>query len=451
MLSLASLLHVLFLSVVVVGLRYRYRKEPLATLFIPAFFFKALATIAYGWLYIVHYGGQGDSVNYFNDAYRLAVLAYEDPKIYGQIFLYNQFYPLPALSTGNLWDQPRAFTIVKIISLVNLFTLNEYWLTSLYFSFFSFWGMWKLANVLSTRFPKTQMAAAISFLFFPSVLLWSSGLSKESLVMASICFALAKLLKMEKVSIHAWKPWLVALLIWAVAIYLIWLVKFYYLAALLPCVISYYAVGFLYKKLGKKVPFKRISPLAGQLVLLLICLITLFVVALFLHPVLSPSYFMYAVVYNHNVTYIFSQPEDLIHYSTWGGRGYINLDVTLSNFLYNSPKAFFSALFRPFLWEVGDNKLKLVSGLENLFISIASLYAWIFLASRAKNRKGAPWLLIITTLLYVSVLYTLLALASPNFGSLARYKVAGAPFYIYLILIPIFGQLQASLPWVFRN
>jgi hypothetical protein len=43
-------------------------------------------------------------------------------------------------------------------------------------------------------------------------------------------------------------------------------------------------------------------------------------------------------------------------------------------------------------------------------------------------------LLITAVVLYIVLLAALLALSSPNFGALSRYKVAFVPFFVYLLL-----------------
>jgi hypothetical protein len=45
----------------------------------------------------------------------------------------------------------------------------------------SFFSAWKLTNVLVEYFPSTKVAAIIAFLFFPSVVFWSSESSRKAL------------------------------------------------------------------------------------------------------------------------------------------------------------------------------------------------------------------------------------------------------------------------------
>ncbi len=50
---------------------------------------------------------------------------------------------------------------------------------------------------------------------------------------------------------------------------------------------------------------------------------------------------------------------------------------------------------------------------------------------------------LLALLLYTVLLATLLALSSPNFGTLLRYKVGFLPFLAYLLLIHPLGQWEA--------
>jgi hypothetical protein len=51
-----------------------------------------------------------------------------------------------------------------------------------------------------------------------------------------------------------------------------------------------------------------------------------------------------------------------------------------------------------------------------------------------KGMNARYVLLITAVVLYTILLAALLALSSPNFGALSRYKVAFVPFFVYLLL-----------------
>lgn len=436
------IIHSILLALGAVYLKNRYKQTPLHSFFLPGLCLKILAGVVYGWLYVFYYGGIGDSLNYFKDAALFTSLAYQSPQDY-LLFLWEDQYQPFTFSLGDLWNQPRALLTVKLISILNIYTFNNYWITGFYLSVFSFWGMWRLANALATQFPSTKYASTIAFLFFPSTILWSSGLTKESIVMGLIGFSIASVIKGLYRDSFSRTFLLKNIIIWTIATIGIWLMKYYYIACLAPCILSFYLVTNLLHILPRPWAQYYLRSRWIQCLLLFTFLGILLWGATNLHPVLSLDYFMLAIIYNHNSTYIFSQPDDLIHYSIYGGHGYITIDATLRSLSYNSLTAFFSALFRPFIWEAGTNKLKWIIGIENLFVLGASLYA-LYAFFRCLKAWKEPSLLIqrktlllTSFLLYIFILLTVLAFASPNFGGLIRYRVGAYPFYIYLILIPL--------------
>lgn len=436
------LVHSLVLTVLVVALKrfYRKRNEPLVIFFTPAFCFKILMGVAYGWLYLFYYG-DGDSFSYFRDAAILAHYASQDFWGYLQLLAFTEYTLIPGINP-ELWEQPRVILMVKLASLVNLLTANNYWIGGFYFSFLSFWGMWNLANTLSRFYPNTHLSAALAFLFVPSVVFWSSGYTKESITLFLLGWSLSFFLKAVHQKLN-WLQWLGYGFFWMISAYLLLAIKFYYLAALLPCLLAY-----AFSSVGLPSFSERFrSYFASFFSQSLVWILFFFFIALLatrLHYTLNLSYIMLAIIYNHNSSYIFSLPEDLIHYSIAGGQGYITLHSTFSCFLVNSPIALFAALFRPFVCESHGSWLKWLMGMENLAVLVLTLYAILYLFRNARlteqhllQRKK---LLLLSALMYIACLYTLLALASPNFGSLVRYKTGASPIYFYLILIP-FEQL----------
>ncbi|MFN5072360.1 MAG: hypothetical protein ACK5EY_09360, partial [Cyclobacteriaceae bacterium] len=91
------------------------------------------------------------------------------------------------------------------------------------------------------------------------------------------------------------------------------------------------------------------------------------------------------------------------------------------------------------------NFLSFFFSLENgvvLLLTLWSLFRW------GKTRQVNSWM--IAVLLYTVVLALLLALSTPNFGSLARYKTGFMPFFVYLILFnhPVAQALQRRLKFL---
>jgi hypothetical protein len=426
---LIFLLHALLLTSAVLWLKryYQAQKAPLAPFLIPAFVLKVWAGLAYGWLYIVYYGGTGDSLNYFRAACRFADFAWENPTAYLNILFFNEFYLIPDLAP-DLWGQVRYLWMVKLVSLVNITTGNNYWLTSCYFSFVSFWGMWTLGNTLARVFPQTAFSAGLAFLFVPSIVFFSSGLTKESLAMACVGFMVARFL----VLCFREQPLQVGFIFQSILLFLcsswaLWQVKFYYLVGLILAIFSFLIGLFAFQFFKKNTPNFSVNTWLQGVCIVFIS-IFIFVAGGFILD--YDSLFLLSIVYNHNSTYIHAQPDDLIQYAIQAGQGYITLHATWWSIGYNAPLALVSTLFRPFVWEVGGDKLKLLVSLENSAVLIAFLYALVYFLRKPWQESAA------IKRHYLLFIACLIALASPNFGSLIRYRVAVYPFFVYLCLIP---------------
>ncbi len=432
------LLHSFLIVGLTFWLKHTYRREPLAPYFIPGMMLKLMAGAVFGLLYIVYYQIGGDSTNYFQDACRLTSLAQHDFGAYLRLMFLNEYFPeVEPFILNNVWKNQRSLMMIKLVSVFNLFTGDNYWLTAFYFSFFSFWGMWLLANTLSKRFPAGSYAALLGFVFFPSVVFFSSGLNKESLALASIGFMAARFLaylapQKRSVSYH-----LMSILIYVLGAVILALMRFYYLAALLACIGAFVGSILILKFLEKwRIQF----PAYGQVLLMFSLSAFLLWLATLSSPLLHLDYFWYAIVYSHNLSYIFSEQHDLIHYSILGGNGYITLDANWWSMFVNAPMAFFSALFRPFIWEAGGNKLKIIYGLENFVVLLMTFWAVVFLWNHRKETDTylkINTLLLVAFLMYLAVVLTLVALASPNLGSLARYRVGAYPFFVFVVTLPL--------------
>src|SRR5690606_12783441 len=83
----------------------------------------------------------------------------------------------------------------------------------------------------------------VAFLFFPSIVFWTSGLIKESLAMACLFFLTAVLLKLYESMRLSWWQWLLI----PFSLWMLWNLKYYYLAVFLPIVATTLVMRFLIK------------------------------------------------------------------------------------------------------------------------------------------------------------------------------------------------------------
>lgn len=373
----------------------------LHTFYWPALIAKCSSGISLGIIYSTYYD-TSDTFTFFQLAVDQADLARTDLSAYLN-FLFSQ-------QEGYFLGEHRTIFYIKITSVLALLTGNNYWVTSIYFSLLSFFAAWHLSNTIARLFPSYKIAACIAFLFFPSVVFWSSGVIKESLAMAAMFFLTALFLKLwvkERISI-------LSILLAVVGGIVVFNLKYYYLAAFIPITVSALAARALCEKFG-------MESLLKQFLLLIVFLICGFLAITFLHPNFSPSRILEIIAFNNNVFMVVCTPDDVIHF--------YNLEPTWESMMINAPWAFISGLFRPFVWEA-NTIFKVVTGVENLVLLILTAFAIPYLKNVIHSQHR---LLILAVILYCTILSIFLALSTPNFGTLARYGVGYLPFVVLLV------------------
>lgn len=370
-------------------------------LYWPALVIKVLAGISLGIIYSTYYQ-VSDTFTFFRLATDQADVARTDFSAYLS-FLFNK-------SEGYFLGEHRTVFYTKVTSVFALITNNNYWLTAAYYSLLSFFSAWYLTKTVARLFPDYKIAACIAFLFFPSVVFWSSGVIKESLAMTALFFLTTVFLKVwarEKVTI-------LHILLSCIAAWVIFNLKYYYLAVFLPVTLSVLLARWICTK-------TKIESAYQQLLVWVFLLSGGFFLATFLHPNFSLHKLLPIIVANNKVFMDACTPDDVIHF--------YNLQPTWSSILINSPWALISGLFRPFVWEA-NTIFKFITGLENLALL---LLAVISLRSLKEGLQSKQRLLIFSAIQYCVILSVFLALSTPNFGTLARYGVGFLPFVVLLV------------------
>lgn len=409
-----AVLHLFLVAFFASQIYKKVSEGPFKRFFFPGLLAKLAAGLIYGFIYCYYYG-YGDTLNYFSDALLLSDLAAASPQDYLGALLSDQFPDNIQTSLLFLY-QPRALFLVKVTSVFALLSMGNYWICSLYFSFISFLGLFYLAKTCAETWPRRNWQVAIAFLFFPSVLFWSSGLSKESLVMGGIGFVAGVFLNLyfRKHTLNL--PSLLAVLL---SIYVIWVLKYYYAALLIPLLVTLLLVSYLrpYIKVARG-SFAE----AGFGLLLFFLLLW---VPSQLHPILSLSRFMQHLVDQHNVIVSLSSPESLIHFK--------GLEPEFYSLATHIPLALFSGLFRPAVWDAAT-VFQWIVALENLLLLLFALAALWRIKDIVKAREK---LLLLGVLVYILILAVVLTFAAPNFGTLVRYKIGFLPFFVFILIFDI--------------
>ncbi len=409
------LIHLLLL----VGGMYYFIKRTEVTdkfLFWSAWIFRLAMGIAVGLVYTYYYKAN-DTWQFFEDAKILSALARNSWSDYLN-FLFTENSGDPVWQ-ALFYTQERSVFLVKFISVLALINGDSYWISALYFSTVSFLAAWQLFTTVIRYFENAKLPAALAFLFFPSVVFWSSGLVKETLALAGIFWMstiFLKFLKGDKISVL---HFIMSLL----ALWVTWNLKYYWAALFLVVVVTSVIVHLLQKITSAK----SFWWLMWGVLFVLICTI-----ASQFHPNFYFGRFLEVVATNHNAFVQISKPEGLIHF--------YKLDASWWSMVINSPWALFSGLFRPWLGEA-NGFTSVLAAFENLLLLILLLSTCF----RKSCRTIYP-VLLTALIVYVALLCILLALSTPNLGTLSRYRVGFLPFFVFVIAYgnPLIEKIRQS-------
>lgn len=379
------------------------RKERLETHFFTALGIKLVAGLGVGILYFYYYGN-GDTLR-FDAAARMITGSLHTGKEW-ILFLYHSDLSYLSEAVPPFLDEPRSFFFVKILSLLYLITGESYWVASLFLSFFSFVGAWKLSLTIIRHWPRLKFSVLISFLYFPTVVFWSSGVLKDAVAYGSITLLgslVIQGLQKEKIGLRGYLAG--SLILW-----ILWSVK-YHLAVVLILSIG---VGIIYVYIKKK--FNGI----WSYVLIILFLAGTTLVFSFLHPNLRPANLVEVLWMNHEKIIRISEEWNVVRFLPYG--------TGLSHFLVNLPISLFAGLYMPLPWQ-GMGLLAKIAGTFNALVFILTLLK-IYDMRKTPIRWNA-WIMM--GVIYIGLLAIMMAYAAPNFGTLERYKSAYIPFYLLWI------------------
>ncbi len=364
---------------------------------------KFMMGITLGLVYQYYYP-TNDTWLFFDDASHLADVSRTSFADYWN-FLWTSDVSL--LSQKPVFTESRSVFLVKILSIFCFISSNNYWICAAWFSLFSFMASWYLFRIVIRFFEKSEIAAALSLLLFPSILFWSSGVVKETVALAGVYLITGMFIQAMKGVLPNWRQSILAI----ISIYVIWMLKYYWLAVLLPIMFTSIFTQVLHTRLLNQKHHILIT--WSVIFLLSIAVVTQ------LHPNFYLSRFLEVLVSNHYEFVAISDPDGLIHYNS--------LQASWWSVLINAPWALFSGLFRPFFWQA-SGMLPVLASVENLmllFLTLSAMYSrWWLKQDR---------LLILSGVVYIIVLCVFLSLSTPNLGTLSRYRIGFLPVMVFII------------------
>jgi hypothetical protein len=373
---------------------------------LPTLALKLLATLLSGWLisedarYFMLWSGRMTDQLWHAPGQWLAMLGQDEFRWQGRALVFHGF--------------SNTLFIIKLLSALNLASLGIAWLNGLYLSLFSFVGGWELVRQLRLRWPAAAPGAGVvAFLGWPTVVYWTSGLTKESLLVGSGAVVLALVIRLS----YGPATRVVATVLLLLGASLLHFKMRYFFAVVLFGVLAGLGLIRVLQRLGTA------RSRLVQLALLVGLLAGGARAASEVSPVFRANKFTSQLQRNYT---------DLLR--TAGHRPHLEypyLRPTTESVVQHTPVAIWHTLSRPWPWE-GGTVLYVIAGLENLALLLVLAVA---LLAVVRGRGGQlPFALVLALLLYCGILATLLGLTTPNLGTLNRYRVTFLPFLVLLAL-----------------
>lgn len=338
-----------------------------------------------------------------------------------------QIWPTLQSASFHLHDQTAAFYqwsntlfFYKILALLGLASGGVLWLSGFYLSILCFVACWGLVRVFTRVLLEASAAGAgVAFLAWPTVVWWTAGLTKETLVVGAGAGVVALVLPLlYGPAMVRWWPAAGRVML---ALLLAWLMvrmRYFFALPLLGGGLALAAVRLATRRgwLGGN----SWAQVGGLLLLLVAGGVAAVRIG---GEHLSLAYFSREVAanYQHGLQTSVGRPH--VQYSDW--------QPTPAGLLRNAPLAAVQTLVRP--WP-GESARPLYAGasLENALlmglVGLALLAVWRGCPGRL------PVALVVVLLGYCLLLAAFIGLSTPNLGTLSRYRVALLPWLLLLLL-----------------
>ena len=385
---------------------------------LPAFVIKVICCVLLALLYEFYYGF-GDPHNYYTGAVEIWNATKENP-LYGLDLVFKPInqYSLAEQEFATHISYPafsvEIVNIFKVSGFIGMFCFGTYLPIALFISFLSFIGSWKIFIVFTEEFPTYYKQIALTCLFVPSFVFWSTNILKDPLCIYGLGLSVSALYNLMKRRYS----FLIILQMFAGAFVMFSLKKYIFF---IFCIAGFFSVGV---HLISNSTSKFLMRLGVFLVLLLLTI----------WGVSQKDYlfeiFSFGIM--QTVTAVQNVQKDQ------GGSVYVITNVDSGNFfgiIRTYLQSLNVALFRPYFWE-SSSAIVFANALESFVVLLFTVYLLIkskiigFFTFAFKNR------VLTFALVFTLLLAPLAGLISFNFGTLVRYRAPVVPFYYtYLILL----------------
>lgn len=406
-----------------------YRDIRISSLYYRAFYFRLIGVFAFTILTEFYFKG-GDTALYFQATQDLRAaitarsenlwLILQTQKVTYKSELFDYFFydGYTGDLTYNYMLSPANFFPPKLALIPSYIFANSYLCINMVFSFFALGGAIRLFKTFLHFYPGLYRELALSCLFLPGVVFWSSGLLKDPVTFACVGFIFYAILNVfiKKEKIFSSIVWIIicSLLLFFIKVYI-----------LLVVVLSFLVWQFAeFNKLIKNKTLRSVFAVMTLLIsmgigYLLLNYLTSFDVA--------QQYQLDKVA--GNAEYQRKMYADIAQNTSDS-----HFEVDVSNPFLMVINGISATFYRPFIWEI-NSPIALFSSLESFAFLLLTLN---FLFKRGiKKFLSIPFSdpRILMCFVFAFVFAVAVGTASANFGALSRYKIPCMPFYLVMIVL----------------
>ena len=377
------------------------------------------------------YYHDGDTFSYFTGAHEIWQAFVKHPGVAFEMILNN---PSNYSAEASEYAQHMGNSLVsahiamfKISGVVGLLCFGQYLPIAIMFTLLSFFGSWLIFLVFVKKYPHLWKRLAITTLFIPSTIVWSTAILKEPLCMFGIglCFYsltnfLNRNISTRNVVFFLLGSWI----LFTIKDYLFYT----FLAA--AAVSAYFTF------------INNLRPLFLKYFIKLVMYVSIISVIIYFFN--EPN----NLIINEFGRY-FTRADNLQNFMIQTSNEYGGAAYTLPTSDFSSMgilKSFFLSLnvslFRPYLWEC-NNALMIFNFLESFVTSVlVILVLFKLLLGKIKIRNNP---LFIFCLVFTLLLAFMVGYISFNFGTLIRYKVPFQPFFYSALVILLSGRQKKTI------
>ncbi|MCX6199913.1 MAG: hypothetical protein NTY88_11950 [Bacteroidetes bacterium] len=376
-----------------------------------AFFFliKVTAGICLTLIYTYYYTdpSKADIYRYFNDSKIISQVLFQNFHCWLKIMSGYGAYDADAFSylvhtqyfSHTSADAATDNTfIIRLNVLLNYLSYSNIFINTLFFNFFCFIGLTGLFKSLLKYFITTPLLLCIPIYLLPSVVFWSSGLLKESLLFTCLGLGIYLLTCFDKVLLR-----IVSLIFFSLLLFI--------KPAVFLCLIA--ATGIyltLQLFLIKETPFskRRTGAIVICFWLIAICILA------------SKSSSLCEKIIDKRNEFVFLALQEnagsLIDQRIFSANCTQLFSIT--------PAAVVNSILRPFIWEK-NNAFQFLFAFENFAFILLLLYLLIRYFKLPKKEKSLPAVFFFT---FAFLIYIAIGLTVPVAGAIVHYRVIASPF-----------------------